>query len=123
MTLRILINFAMDEYRRSDGRPLIEHNPVGALMFQFKSFPLFIIEAAALMYKQSPKSAVYMLLGLTAMTGIQGLPFAETIEDLIDTIGQAIGYNTNASGSRDGEGCFEKPRSRAAVKCFIRILR
>ncbi|WP_126175025.1 tyrosine-type recombinase/integrase [Tsuneonella rigui] len=31
VTLRILINFAMDEYRRSDGRPLIEHNPVGAL--------------------------------------------------------------------------------------------
>jgi integrase len=31
MTLRILINFATDEYRRADGRPLIEHNPVGAL--------------------------------------------------------------------------------------------
>lgn len=31
VTLRILVNFAMDEYRRSDGRPLIEHNPVGAL--------------------------------------------------------------------------------------------
>ena len=34
----------------------------------------------------------------------------------------AIGYNTNASGSRDGEGCFEKPRARASVKCFIRLL-
>ncbi|WP_076070446.1 tyrosine-type recombinase/integrase [Sphingomonas montana] len=31
VTLRILINFATDEYRRPDGRPLIEHNPVGAL--------------------------------------------------------------------------------------------
>lgn len=31
VTLRILVNFAMDEYRRADGRPLIEHNPVGAL--------------------------------------------------------------------------------------------
>jgi len=31
VTLRILFNFAMDEYRRADGRPLIEHNPVGAL--------------------------------------------------------------------------------------------
>lgn len=31
VTLRILINFAMDEYRRADGKPLIEHNPVGAL--------------------------------------------------------------------------------------------
>lgn len=34
----------------------------------------------------------------------------------------AIGYNTNASGSRDGEGCHEKPRFRNNVKNFIRIL-
>lgn len=34
----------------------------------------------------------------------------------------AIGYNTNAAGSRDGEGCYEKPRSRASVEAFIRIL-
>ncbi len=34
----------------------------------------------------------------------------------------AIGYNTNAAGSRDGEGCFEKPRSRDRVQCFIRLL-
>lgn len=31
VTLRILINFAMDEYRRADGEPLIARNPVGAL--------------------------------------------------------------------------------------------
>ena len=34
----------------------------------------------------------------------------------------AVGYNTNSAGSRDGEGCYEKPRSRGEVKCFIRIL-
>jgi integrase len=31
VTLRILFNFAMDEYRRADGKPIIDHNPVGAL--------------------------------------------------------------------------------------------
>lgn len=31
VTLRILFNFAADEYRRADGTPLIGHNPVGAL--------------------------------------------------------------------------------------------
>lgn len=31
VTLRILFNFAMDEYRRSDGKAIIDHNPVGAL--------------------------------------------------------------------------------------------
>jgi len=73
-----------------NNRPGIMNNPVGALMFQFKSFPLFVIEAAALMYKQSPKSAVYMLLGLTAMAGVQGLPFAEEILNLVDVISQRI---------------------------------
>jgi len=33
-----------------------------------------------------------------------------------------LGYNTNAAGSRDGEGCFEKPRSRSEIKAFIRLL-
>jgi hypothetical protein len=34
----------------------------------------------------------------------------------------AIGANTNAAASRDGEGTFEKPRNRARVKHFIRLL-
>lgn len=71
-------------------RPGAARNPIFALMFMFKSFPLFMTEAIVLMYKANPKSAVYMLLGLTAMTGVQGLPFAETLEDLIDTIAQRL---------------------------------
>lgn len=71
-------------------RPGLMNSPVGALMFQFKSFPLFMIEAATLMYKQNPKSAVYMLLGLTAFSGVQGLPFAEEILNLIDVISQQV---------------------------------
>ncbi len=34
----------------------------------------------------------------------------------------AIGYNTNASAARDGEGCFEKPRSRKSILEVIRLL-
>lgn len=34
----------------------------------------------------------------------------------------AIGYNTGASGSRDGEGWAEKPRTRSRVGLVIRIL-
>lgn len=33
-----------------------------------------------------------------------------------------LGYNTNASASADGEGCFEKPRTRNNIQCFIRML-
>lgn len=31
VTLRIVFNFAMDEYRRADGKAVFDHNPVGAL--------------------------------------------------------------------------------------------
>jgi hypothetical protein len=71
-------------------RPTVARNPIWAIMFMFKSFPLFMTEAIHLMYKQNPKSAVYMLLGLTMLSGVQGLPFAEDILDLIDTISQKI---------------------------------
>jgi ADP-Ribosyltransferase in polyvalent proteins len=84
-----IVDSTQNNYNESN-RPGVARNPVFALMFQFKSFPLFMIEAIHLMYKQNPKSAVYMLLGLTMMTGVQGLPFAETIEDLIDTVSQNI---------------------------------
>lgn len=71
-------------------RPGAARHPVYAMMFMFKSFPLFMIEAASLMYKQNPRAAVNMLLGLTLLTGVQGLPFAGTLEDLIDTIAQNL---------------------------------
>lgn len=34
----------------------------------------------------------------------------------------AIGYNTNALGSREGQGCAEKPRPRNTIKEVIRLL-
>ena len=86
---REIVDATQNNYNESN-RPAIARNSIGAIMFMFKSFPLFMIEAAALMYKASPKNAVYMLLGLTLMTGVQGLPFAETLEDLIDTIAQQV---------------------------------
>ncbi len=42
--------------------------------------------------------------------------------DLPDGRFTAIGYNTNSAGARDGEGCFEKPRTRDTVKEVVRIL-
>jgi hypothetical protein len=33
-----------------------------------------------------------------------------------------IGYNSNGSGSRDGEGCVWKNRKRDKIKCFLRVL-
>lgn len=33
-----------------------------------------------------------------------------------------LGFNTNQQGSADGDGCWEKPRSRSRIKCFIRMI-
>jgi hypothetical protein len=71
-------------------RPAIASHPIGSLLFMFKSFPLFMVEMIETMYKQNPKSAVYALAGLVALTGVQGLPFAEDIMDLIDVISQKV---------------------------------
>lgn len=34
----------------------------------------------------------------------------------------AIGFNTDSGGGRDGDGCWEKPRSRSTIKEVIRML-
>ncbi len=43
--------------------------------------------------------------------------------DLEDGRFMAVGYNTNAAGSRDGDRCSEKPRSRREIKAVIRFLK
>ena len=86
---RSMVDSTQNNYTPAN-RPGIANTPIGSLLFMFRSFPLFMVEAAVLMHKASPRSAVYMLLGLTMMTGVQGLPFAETLMNLIDTISQRI---------------------------------
>jgi hypothetical protein len=44
------------------------------------------------------------------------------VDDLPKKRFMAIGYNTNEAGSRDGNGCWEKPRSRDEILEVIRIL-
>lgn len=34
----------------------------------------------------------------------------------------AVGYNTDSGGSRDGDGCYEKKRSRSKVRSVIRVM-
>jgi hypothetical protein len=60
------------------------------LIFTFKSYPIFMAEMIYTLHKQSPQAGVFMLMSLVAMAGTQGLPFAEDIQDLIDTIAQRL---------------------------------
>lgn len=44
------------------------------------------------------------------------------VTDLPDGKFTAIAYNSDSGGSRDGDGCFEKPRTRAKIRSIIRML-
>lgn len=67
-------------------RPALARSNVGSLLFVFKSYPIFMLETMAHLAKVSPKSAVVMMLSLAMMSGVEGLPFAEDIENLLDTL-------------------------------------
>ena len=84
-----IVGSTQNTYNPANRPPMARHS-VGALLFMFKSFPLFALETMHLMYKENPKVAVYMLLGFTAASGIMGLPFVQPLEDLIDTIAQRL---------------------------------
>jgi N12 class adenine-specific DNA methylase/tRNA1(Val) A37 N6-methylase TrmN6 len=73
-------------------RPNWARGAVGATLFTFKQFSISYIEFLS----RLPTKQKMLALGILVLAaGLQGLPFAEDVEDLIDTIGQSMGYNTN----------------------------
>ncbi len=71
-------------------------NPVGAVALTFKQFSIHYLEWLVRMAKSGPqgRKAALMALALLAATGgAEGLPFVEDINDLVDTIAQALGYD------------------------------
>jgi hypothetical protein len=94
--------FAKDAVEQTQGvynkgnRPNIGRGPVGATVMTFKQFSIFYLELAHRLYKHDKKAFALMALMLLAAGGIEGLPFAEDIEDMVDTMGQWLGYATNS---------------------------
>ena len=90
--------------------PNLSRNPIGALALQFKQYSIHYLEWIKRMWnagepgspeRRSGRHAVLIALALLMMAaGDEGLPFAEDIGDLIDTIGQAIGYDTNTKRAK-----------------------
>jgi hypothetical protein len=73
-------------------RPEWGRGIVGAPLFTFKQYGVMYLE----LYNRLPVRQKAIMLGLLAlMAGLEGLPFAEDAEDVIDTIGQWLGYSTN----------------------------
>jgi N12 class adenine-specific DNA methylase len=77
-------------------RPNWARGPVGATVFTFKQFSISYLELAKRLYGRDKVAFAFMALMLLAAAGIEGLPFAEDIEDMIDTIGQWMGFATNS---------------------------
>ena len=67
--------------------PRWARGPIGAPLFTFKKFGISWIETFGRMASSGPEgkaAAILMLAMLVLMAGIEGLPFREDIEDLID---------------------------------------
>jgi len=71
-------------------RPSLARGNIGALLFTFKTYPIYATEMMLYLAREKPQAAVYMMLTYVMMAGIEGLPFAEDIEDLIDTLAQRV---------------------------------
>lgn len=79
-------------YNRGN-RPMWARGALGSTLFTFKQFSVNVLELLSRLPRQQQ---IYMaaLLGLSA--GIEGLPFAEDIENLLDTLLQRMGFAANS---------------------------
>ena len=79
------------QFRYDDAnRPALARGDWGSILFVFKSYPIFVLETMSFLAKENPRAAAFMLGSIVMTAGIQGLPFAEDLEDLIDTIAQRL---------------------------------
>lgn len=80
-------------------RPNWARSPVGRVILTFKQFSLMYVELLSRMWKrggpEGKRAALIMLAVLALAAGEEGLPFVQDIDDLIDTVGQLFGLDTN----------------------------
>jgi hypothetical protein len=88
--------FAVEEtqgvYNRGN-RPGWSRGPIGATVFTFKQFAIAYVEF--LMHLPT-RERLLALSFLALGAGAEGLPFADDMEDILDTIGQSLGFATNS---------------------------
>ena len=78
-------------YNKS-ARPNWSRSTVGSMVFTFKTFSINYLE----FLKQLPPKERLIALGiLMVLSGLSGLPGDDDADDIIDSLGQGLGYNTN----------------------------
>ncbi len=80
-------------------RPNWARGSVGRTVLTFKQFSIMYVELLSRMVKrggpEGKRAALIMLAVLMLAAGEEGLPFAHDLDDLLDAIGQFMGYDTN----------------------------
>ena len=74
-------------------RPNWARGAVGATLFTFKQYSISYVEFLTRLPKRERLFAMAILL---LMAGAGGLPGADDLDDVVDTIGQGLGYDTNS---------------------------
>lgn len=100
-----MIDNTLGEYAMYN-RPAMFRGDVRQFLFMFKMFPVNSIQMLAAL----PRKEQLLALGILAMfAGLKGLPFAEDLMDIIDTIAQALGLGP----SKIWKGSAEKTLAEA----------
>ncbi|MGL4264466.1 MAG: PLxRFG domain-containing protein, partial [Afipia sp.] len=78
-------------------RPNWGRGAIGATLFTFKTFTISYLEFLS---RLPPRERALAIAVLFLFAGMSGMPGADDLDDVIDTIGQKMGYNWNNAGSR-----------------------
>ena len=84
-------------YNRGN-RPDWARGAPGALIFTFKQYGISYME---FLTRLPPKEKAIALAILVLAAGLQGLPFADDLDDLIDTLAQQMGYAWNTKAEKE----------------------
>lgn len=97
------VNETQGIYNKAN-RPNWARGATGRVVLTFKQFSLMYVELLNRMAKrggpEGKKAALIMLAMLMLAAGEEGLPFMQDLNDLIDTLGQMLGYDTNTVRSK-----------------------
>lgn len=102
--------FAVDAIAETQGiynagnRPKWARTMVGSIAMTFKQFSIQYVELLMRMAKngEQGKMAALLMLGvLLVMSGLDGLPFEQDVEDLIDGALQRMGYNFSSKRAKE----------------------
>ena len=84
-------------------KPRWARGAVGGVLFTFKSYSINYVELLARMANSGPegrKAALLALAVLFMMSGAEGLPFAEDLDDVVDGAMQRLGYNFSSKQAK-----------------------